>query len=120
MENFNTLWTYIRQLQGSHFETVTHVPFTYEAAENYIITSNTKVPIYKSSFQKVWELHPQNVRAISGKVRGSSYIFAILTDRRIQELLSSEPADSGNPRQQNEPEKILCSLPQKESLHRPA
>ena len=83
--DFNTVWTRILKHQGEVFYTVTNKELTYHVIDNAVLTNRTNYPINKSQFIKAYEIGDlQGPGQISNLVRGSSYVFAILTDSRIR------------------------------------
>lgn len=82
---FDKIWSEIRSLEGERFYTVTNQPFTYEFHEDYIIINKPSSPkIYKGNFEKAVKIMPlQSVSHIKNLVRGPSYVYALLTDKRI-------------------------------------
>jgi hypothetical protein len=85
---FDSLWKNIRIHAGEEFQTLTGLPFTYEAHDGYIIPSRANQNISRSDFEKAYELVPlQSPGQIVKLVRGSAYVYAILTDPRIDDFL---------------------------------
>ena len=81
---FNNVWERTLNHQGEIFYTVTKIPFTYQVNGNSVVPDHTKYPINKSQFIKVYEMKDiQRPGQISNIIRGSAYVFAILTDDRI-------------------------------------
>lgn len=81
---FDALWRNIQAHAGQEFQTVTELAFTYEAHEGYIKPSRANQNISRSDFEKAYELVPlQSPGQIANIVRGSAYVYAILTDPRI-------------------------------------
>ena len=81
---FDVLWRNIHHFAGEKFLTVTGLPFTYEAHESYVKPSRANQNISRSDFEKAYDLVPlQSPAQIAKLVRGSAYVFAILTDPRI-------------------------------------
>jgi hypothetical protein len=84
---FDALWANIRAHAGQDFQTTTGLAFTYEAHEGYIKPSRANQNISRSDFEKAYELVPlRNPGQISKLVRGSAYVYAILTDPRIHDF----------------------------------
>lgn len=74
----------LKQLEGETFYTVKGLPFTYRfVTENAIKTDRTDYNISISSFYKAIELNPKKPGEISRKIRGSSYVFGIISDNRF-------------------------------------
>lgn len=75
----------IKQNAGEVFYTIKKLPFTYAIQKNAIITDRTDYPIPLSEISKAAECMPCAGPGAIGKiVRGSSYVWAILNDPRIQ------------------------------------
>lgn len=84
--NINTFWMKLQQNEGEEFRTVSGLPFTYEfKGENSIRVSRANQLISKSNFEKAMEYMPlKGPGEISKLVRGSAYVYALLTDERLQ------------------------------------
>ena len=75
----------IRSLAGQTFKTKTGLPFTYEIHRDTVHTSRTDYPLPLSEFRKALDLVPlEGPGEINWSVRGPSYIWAILHDRRVR------------------------------------
>ena len=75
----------IKQNAGEVFYTIKKLPFTYAIQKNALITDRTDYPITFSEISKAAECMPCAGPGAIGKiVRGSSYVWAILSDPRIQ------------------------------------
>lgn len=84
MRDFESTWATIRSCSGEEFSTVSGLPFTYKISGDYLQPSRTKVELTKAQFKKVFDVMPINGPGdVNQLVMGSAYIFAILTDRRI-------------------------------------
>ena len=74
----------LMKLEGEIFYTKTGKAYTYKfISENAIVTSRTNCPLYISNFEKAICLTPTMPSQITNKVRGSSYVFGIITDKRF-------------------------------------
>ena len=74
----------LQKLEGETFYTVTGKEFIYKfISENTIKVSRTNYPIHLSNFEKAIEINPTKPGQIRNLVRGSSYIFGIITDDRF-------------------------------------
>ncbi len=83
---FDALWENIEAHAGEEFHTVTGLPFTYEAPEDYTTPSRAKQNISRSDFEKAYELVPlRNPKQIVDLIRGPAYVYAMLTDARIRD-----------------------------------
>jgi len=86
---FDDCWNRIRRNAGNQFHTIMGLPFTYSIDGNYVIPSRTDYKISKKDFEKVFRLRPlRGLGEISNEVRGPSYVWAIMHDRRIRRLSS--------------------------------
>ena len=73
----------LKELEGETFYTVTGKPYTYKfVRENAILTTRTKYVLNLSNFEKALKIQPTELRQIR-EVRGPSYIFGIITDKRF-------------------------------------
>jgi hypothetical protein len=88
-QQFEKAWELICECEGQMFHTITHLPFTYRLEGDIVIPSRTIYNLSKKNFLKAYLLQPKSPGEISGLVRGSSYVWAILNDSRIGGLLQS-------------------------------
>ena len=83
--DFQMIWRNIIDCEGQEFTTITGLPFTYRVEDNYVIPDRTEYPLAKSNFEKAAAIKnlqgPGQINFIS---RGPSYVYAILTDKRIK------------------------------------
>ncbi len=82
--NAEILWAKIQQHQGETFYTVQNKELVYEVVGNMLYHNLTSVGIPRSAFVKAASLNPKNTAALHSKVRGPSYVYAIITDPRIK------------------------------------
>ena len=83
--NFEDTWRNIISHAGEEFFTKKNLAFRYKIIDNYVISDRTNYPLSKANFQKAAEFMPlEGPGQISNLVRGPSYVFAILTDKRIK------------------------------------
>ena len=83
--NENTIWNRIIDFEGEQFETIRGKPFKYVIDEDTVIPDRTGFPINKKHFFKVVDQLPiDGPGEISKLVMGSSYVWAILHDKRIR------------------------------------
>jgi len=81
---FETIWSRIVAHQGETFYTRRGLELTYQVKGNGFYPNRTKYRISKGDFEKAYQLVPiDGPGNISRKVRGSSYIWAVLHDARI-------------------------------------
>lgn len=84
MENFEDVWNRIQKFQGETFITKTGKAYTYCIQGNNLVPSRTDYNISKENIKKAFLRLPLNGPGdISGEVVGSSYVWGILSDRRI-------------------------------------
>lgn len=84
MRDFESTWTAIRSCEGEEFTTVRGLPFTYKISGDYLQPSRARVELPKAQFKKVFDVMPiRGPGEISHMVMGPAYIYAILTDQRI-------------------------------------
>ena len=84
----NSFWEKLKEHEGEVFHTVTGLEFTYRfVGENSIKTSRAEQLLSKNNFNKAMEHLPlDGPGEISKIVRGSAYVFSLLTDARMQEM----------------------------------
>ena len=83
--SFERVWRKIEQHAGETFHTVTDKAFTYVVTGNTVTTNRTNYPIHRGNFEKVWPIDSiAGPGEISNVVRGSSYVWAIMSDPRIR------------------------------------
>ena len=81
---FSEIWQRIVSHAGETIKTTRGLPFTYEIRRDTFYPSRTNYQIAKSDFRKVYALVPlPGPGSISDLVRGPSYVWAVLHDRRI-------------------------------------
>lgn len=84
MLSFNEIWDKIRSNSGQVFRTITGKEFTYSVIGNYFLPSRTGYRISKKDFEKAYEMLPlDGPGKINNIVRGPSYVWAVLNDKRI-------------------------------------
>lgn len=84
MSSFDNVWRRIRAHEGEKFYTVRQREFTYSIEKDRLIPSRTVYWIAKSNFKKAYRMVPiDGPGKISNDVRGPSYVWAILHDKRI-------------------------------------
>jgi hypothetical protein len=82
--NDEILWAKIQQHQGETFYTVRKKELVYEVVGDMLYHNLTSAGIPRSDFVKAASLNPKNTAALHSKVRGPSYVYAIITDPRIK------------------------------------
>ena len=86
--SFSSIWQRIVTCQGQQFRTVTGLSFTYEVKGQILRVSRASQNLPRSEFEKAYSLMPiKGPGEISNLVRGSAYVYAILTDPRMEAAL---------------------------------
>ena len=84
MRNFDNIWENIVINEGNVFKTITGLEFTYRVDSNFIIPNRTEYNISRADIEKAYNLLPlTGPGEINDIVRGPSYVWAILNDKRI-------------------------------------
>ncbi len=82
--SFEDIWRRIVVHQGELFHTKTGLEFTYEVEREAFYPSRTNYRISRADFRTAYQMVPiDGPGVIRWKVRGPSYIWAVLHDRRI-------------------------------------
>lgn len=80
------VWLRIIQHEGEVFHTKNCCPFTYTVSGNVLVTSRTVYNLSKSNFKKALDKVPLvGPGEIAKVVRGHSYVWAILHDKRVSQ-----------------------------------
>jgi len=83
--SFEGVWQRIERHAGETFHTVRDKAFTYVVTGNTVTTDRTNYSIHRSNFEKVWPIDSiAGPGEITNIVRGSSYVWAIMSDDRIK------------------------------------
>lgn len=84
--SFDDIWNRITGLAGQEFRTVTGLAFTYTVTGDAIVPSRAKQSISRGEFLRYadFEHAGKMPSEINKLVRGSSYVRAILEDRRVR------------------------------------
>ena len=85
MKSIEVAWRRILQREGERFETLTGGPFTYTVTGHVLRTDRTDFNLPKSQFEKALDLVPAAGPGELRDLRGPSYIYAILHDKRIRQ-----------------------------------
>ena len=83
--HFEFIWENIIRLAGEEFYTKTKLPFRYRVVGDTVIPDRTGFPLDKSNFRKAAEV--KNLTGpgkLPDSVMGPSYVYAIMTDKRIR------------------------------------
>lgn len=82
--DFEDIWNRIAKHEGEIFRTIKGLELKYKIIDNKIYHNRTKPPILKSDLKRIYEKFPiEKPSDIQGLVRGSAYVYAILSDERI-------------------------------------
>lgn len=82
---FSHVWNRIVASAGQPFSTSRGLPFTYTTSPASLRTSRTRYSIGRTEIEKAYAHVPFNGPGdITKTVRGPSYVWAILHDRRIR------------------------------------
>ncbi|MFX1577296.1 MAG: hypothetical protein ACFFCF_08975 [Promethearchaeota archaeon] len=82
---FSEVWERILLNQGKVFYTKKRLKFTYTIQGNALITNRTKYPLIRKDIMSAHHHVPlTGPGELDGLVRGQSYIWAILHDKRIR------------------------------------
>ncbi len=91
MGDFESTWFLIRRYAGQKFYRVRDVEFIYRVEKDYVIPSDTGIPIPKKHFEEaavlIYSTGKVSPAVPARHLRGLSYLYAILTDRRIHRQL---------------------------------
>lgn len=83
--DFENIWANIIKCSGQEFKTKTGLSFTYQIINGAAVPDRTGYPLARSNFEKAAGIENlQGPGSINNLVRGSSYVYAILTDSRIR------------------------------------
>lgn len=81
---FNEVWNKIVNNAGEVFKTKTGLEFTYSINGELLLPSVTDYKISKNDFKKAYAMLPiDGPGKIRDIVRGPSYVWAILNDKRV-------------------------------------
>jgi len=84
--SFEQVWKRIIASEGKEFRTITNLPFTYEIRGSSLRPNRTEYKISKSDIAKAYIMVPlSDPGKIAKLVRGPTYLWAILHDKRISQ-----------------------------------
>jgi hypothetical protein len=89
MKDFELLWNSIIRHAGEPFHTIRGLPFIYQTEREYVIiirSDSSTHRIIKSQFEKSAQVKALQKPSDISHSWGSSYVFAILTDKRIRKF----------------------------------
>ncbi len=85
--DIQTVWMNIRKNEGEQFHTKTGIAFVYKITGNSVqpipVNGSKIFPISQAVLEKSMKLMPFNNTVPLQKFRAPSYIYALLTDKRI-------------------------------------
>lgn len=84
MPNIETVWHRIVSHQGETFRQIRGQEFSYSINQSVLNPSTTNQNLPKSEFEKALRCMPLENTVPLQKLRGPSYLYAILMDRRIR------------------------------------
>ena len=83
LNNIDTVWANICKHESDIFHTIKNKEFTYIVKDGYIVVSiPSQTRITKTYFEKALKMNIAQPTEIN--LRGQSYIYGIITDRRIK------------------------------------
>jgi hypothetical protein len=83
VSNFEPIWQRIRGLRGETFYTKTGKPFSYDVSGDAVLLRNTNRMLGRSQFAEAFARMPVTGPGQLQDLQGPSYVYAILTDRRV-------------------------------------
>lgn len=84
MHDIDGVWAAITEHAGQTFRTVSGLPFHYTVDGDRLLTDRTHHWIHRSQMKAALDLWPvAGPSALNNVVRGPSYLYALLADRRI-------------------------------------
>lgn len=84
MITFNEVWNRVRALEGETFTQIRGGEFKYELTESALIPDRTNQNLPKKHFEEAFGMLPLDDTVPVQHLRGPSYIYAVLMDRRIR------------------------------------
>lgn len=85
MASMDTVWARIKASQGEAFHQIRGGDFRYKVSGTSVIPDRTNQNIPRSHFAEALDLVPLSNTVAVQHLRGPSYIYAILMDRRIRQ-----------------------------------
>lgn len=82
--NLDPIWRTICSLAGQDFTTKTGKPFAYDASASALVLRNTNRSLPKGDFAEALRRMPVSGPGELQDLQGPSYLYAILTDQRVQ------------------------------------
>lgn len=84
MVSFDTIWSRIRAHEGETFRQIRGGEFTYTVTGSAIVPDRTNQNISRAHFAEATRMLPLKSTVPVQHLRGPSYIYAVLMDRRIR------------------------------------
>lgn len=84
MPNIDAIWSRIVAHQGEAFHQIRGQEFSYTVNQSVLNPSTTVQNLPRSEFEKALVLVPLRNTVPLQKLRGPSYLYAILMDKRIR------------------------------------
>jgi hypothetical protein len=85
MTSFDTIWARIKANEGNTFRQIRGQGFTYTVDGSTINPSTTNQNIPRAHFEEASKLLPLHNTVAVQHLRGPSYLFAVLMDKRIRQ-----------------------------------
>lgn len=83
MRDIESVWSQIKKHEGEVFHQIRGGEFTYIVTGNQVIPNRTNVNISKTHIEEALCHYPLTNTVKLQHLRGPSYIYAIIMDRRI-------------------------------------
>src|SRR5665647_1476032 len=97
MSEFTDVWQRITDVQGQTFHQKTGRPFTYTVAHGSVLLSTANRQLARSQFARAYERLPLRGPGQLQDLQGPSYLYAILTDPRVDSIGSAASIQSRSP-----------------------
>ena len=85
MVSFDAIWARIKHCEGQTFQQIRGREFSYAVDGSVVIPSTTNQNIPRSHVEEASKLVPLSNTVPVQHLRGPSYIYAILNDKRIRQ-----------------------------------
>ena len=86
MISIDTVWARIKALEGQTFRQIRGKEFTYSVVGSAVVPEGINQNIPRAHFEKALELLPLVDTTAVQHLRGPSYVFAILMDKRVRKF----------------------------------
>lgn len=80
----DTVWARIKALEGETFHQIRGKPFIYSILGSALVPEGINQNIARTDFEKALQLLPLESTAPVQHLRGPSYIYAVLMDKRVR------------------------------------